>query len=146
VTEATGGSKPDAVIAALLHDAIEDQGVTAEMIASEFGKHVAEIVMEVTDDKSLPKDERKRLQVERAPHKSREAQLIKLADKISNVRAVTNSPAIDWPVQRRLDYIDWAMQVVAGLRGASPWLERQFCEAAQQAIQSLNPPTVARGT
>jgi 5'-deoxynucleotidase YfbR-like HD superfamily hydrolase len=130
VTEATGGSKPDAVIAALLHDAIEDQGVTAEMIASEFGKHVAEIVMEVTDDKSLPKDERKRLQVERAPHKSREAQLIKLADKISNVRAVTNSPAIDWPVQRRLDYIDWAMQVVAGLRGASPWLERQFCEAA----------------
>jgi (p)ppGpp synthase/HD superfamily hydrolase len=112
VTEATGGSEPDAVIAALLHDAIEDQGVTAEMIASEFGKHVAEIIMKVTDDKSLPKDERKRLQVEHAPHKSREAQLIKLADKISNVRAVTNSPAIDWPVQRRLDYIDWAMQVV----------------------------------
>ena len=102
--------------------------------------------MKVTDDKSLPKDERKRLQVEHAPHKSREAQLIKLADKISNVRAVTNSPAIDWPVQRRLDYIDWAMQVVCSLRGASPWLERQFCEANQQAIQSLNPPTVARGT
>jgi GTP diphosphokinase / guanosine-3',5'-bis(diphosphate) 3'-diphosphatase len=65
----------------------------------------------------LPKDERKRLRVEHAPHKSREAQLIKLADKISNVRAVTNSPAIDWPVQRRLDYIDWATQVVCRLTG-----------------------------
>jgi (p)ppGpp synthase/HD superfamily hydrolase len=146
VTEATDGSEPDVIIAALLHDAIEDQGVTAEMIANEFGQHVAAVVMEVTDDKSLPKAERKRLQVEHAPHKSREAKLIKLADKISNVRAVTNSPAIGWPVQRRLDYIDWAMQVVAGLRGASPWLEHEFCEAAEQAIQSLNPPTAAPGT
>ncbi len=81
VTEATAGTEPDVVIAALLHDAIEDQGVTAETIASEFGRHVANIVMELTDDKSLPKVERKRLQVENASQKSRQAKLIKLADK-----------------------------------------------------------------
>jgi (p)ppGpp synthase/HD superfamily hydrolase len=112
VTQATDGAEPDVVIAALLHDAIEDQDVTSEMIASGFGKHVADIVMQVTDDRLLPKEERKRLQIETALKKSREAKLIKLADKISNVRAVTISPAIGWPVQRRLDYIDWAKQVV----------------------------------
>jgi len=129
VTEATGGSDTDAVIAALLHDAIEDQGVTAELITSEFGKHVADIVVEVTDDKSLPKDERKRLQITNAQKKSREAKLIKLGDKISNIRAVTNSPAIGWAVERRTEYVDWAKQVVSGLRGTSPWLEQQFDEA-----------------
>src|SRR5450631_1583362 len=73
VTEATGGTDPNVVIAALLHDAVEDQGITPETIANKFGQHVAEIVMEVTDDKALPKDERKRRQVERAGKKSREA-------------------------------------------------------------------------
>ena len=68
MTEATGGIDPSVVIAALLHDAIEDQGVTSETLAAEFGQHVADIVLEVTDDKSLPKAERKRLQVTHAPH------------------------------------------------------------------------------
>jgi (p)ppGpp synthase/HD superfamily hydrolase len=140
VTQATGGTDPNIVIAALLHDAIEDQGVTAEVIADQFGKHVADIVMEVTDDKSLPKAERKRKQVESAPKKSREAKLIKLADKTSNLRAVANSPAPDWSVERRLEYVEWGKSVVAGLRGASPWLELQFDEAADLAIQSLGSP------
>jgi (p)ppGpp synthase/HD superfamily hydrolase len=139
VAAATNGTEPNAVIAALLHDAVEDQGVTAEMIASEFGNQVADIVIEVTDDKSLPKAERKRKQIENAPKKSREAKLIKLADKISNVRAVTISPAIGWPVQRRLEYIEWAKQVVAGMRGTSPWLEQQFDEAADRAVRALDP-------
>jgi (p)ppGpp synthase/HD superfamily hydrolase len=108
VTQATGGTDPNVVIAALLHDAIEDQGVTAEVITNQFGKHVADIVVEVTDDKSLPKDVRKRKQVESASKKSREAKLIKLADKTSNVRAVANSPAPDWSSERRLEYVEWA--------------------------------------
>jgi (p)ppGpp synthase/HD superfamily hydrolase len=139
VTQATDGTDTDAVIAALLHDAIEDQEVPAETIASEFGKHVADLVMEVTDDKSLPKDVRKRKQVENAPKKSREAKIIKLADKISNVRAVVNSPASNWSVERRLEYVEWAKSVVAGLRGTSPWLEQQFDEGAERAAQSLDP-------
>jgi (p)ppGpp synthase/HD superfamily hydrolase len=91
--------------------------------------------MEVTDDKTLPKDERKRRQVETAPEKSREAKLIKLADKTSNLRTIASSPAADWSVNRRLEYIDWAKAVVAGLRGISPWLEQQFDEAADQAVR-----------
>jgi (p)ppGpp synthase/HD superfamily hydrolase len=97
----------------LLHDAVEDQEVPVEMIAREFGKQVADIVMEVTDDKTLPKDERKRKQIETAPKKSREAKLIKLADKTSNLRAIASSPAADWSVKRRLEYIEWAKNVVA---------------------------------
>jgi len=137
VTQATDGTDPDAVIAALLHDAVEDAGVKSETIASEFGQHVADIVMEVSDDKTLPKDERKQLQIKNAPKKSREAKLIKLADKTSNVRAVMHSPAPNWSVQRRLEYIEWAKNVVAGLRGTSPWLEQQFDEAAEQAARAL---------
>ena len=123
VTQATEGREPDVVIAALLHDAVEDQDATFEQIANEYGERVAEIVKEVTDDKSLPKAERKRLQVESAGHKSREAKLIKLADKTSNLRAITNSPPPDWSVERRLEYVRWARDVVAKVRGVSPWLE-----------------------
>jgi (p)ppGpp synthase/HD superfamily hydrolase len=137
VTQATHGSEPAVTMAALLHDAIEDQNVKAETIAKEFGQHVTDIVLEVTDDKSLPKAERKRLQVEHAPHKSREAKLIKLADKISNVRAIADSPAPDWTVQRKLEYVQWACDVVAGLRGTSPSLEQQFDEVAARAETSL---------
>jgi len=124
----------------LLHDGVEDQEVPVEMIAREFGKQVADIIMEVTDDKALPKDERKRKQIETAPKKSREAKLIKLADKASNLRAIASSPAADWSVKRRLEYIEWAKNVVAGLRGMSPWLEQQFDEAVEAAERSLSPP------
>jgi (p)ppGpp synthase/HD superfamily hydrolase len=142
VTEATGGTDPNVVIAALLHDAIEDQGVASEVLASEFGQHVADIVMEVTDDKTQPKGERKLRQIEAAPTKSHKAKLIKLADKTSNLRAIASSPAADWSVERRLEYLQWAKSVVVGLRGTSPWLEEQFDEAVAAADHSLNPAGV----
>jgi (p)ppGpp synthase/HD superfamily hydrolase len=137
VCEATGGEEPDLVIAALLHDAVEDVGATREQVAQQFGDKVAGIVMEVTDDKSLPKAERKLRQVASAGHKSREAKMIKLADKTSNLRTISVSPAPDWSVQRRLDYVQWARDVVAQVRGVSPWLEQQFDAAAEQAIRSV---------
>jgi (p)ppGpp synthase/HD superfamily hydrolase len=138
VTEATNGTEPNVTLAALLHDAIEDQNIGADTIASEFSQDVANIVLEVTDDKSLPKAERKRKQIESAPTKSREAKLIKLADKTSNLRAVANSPAPDWSVERRLEYVEWAKKVIAGVRGTSPWLEQQFEDAAKSAETSIN--------
>jgi (p)ppGpp synthase/HD superfamily hydrolase len=137
VTQATNGLETNVTIAALLHDAIEDQKVKAKTIAKEFGQYVANIVLEVTDDKSLPKEERKRSQVEHAPHKSREAKLVKLADKISNIRAIADGPAPDWTAQRKLEYVQWARDVVAGLRGTSPSLESQFDEVAARAEGSL---------
>jgi (p)ppGpp synthase/HD superfamily hydrolase len=97
--------------------------------------------MEVTDDKNLPTEERKRKQIESAPKKSKDAKLIKLADKTSNLRTIASSPAAGWSVKRRLEYIAWAKNVVAGLRGTSSWLEQQFDVAVTQAEQSINPPS-----
>jgi len=140
VTEATGGSDPNLVIAALLHDAVEDQEVPFETIVREFGRRVADFALEVRDDKSLPKEERKRKQIEAAPKKSKGAKLIKLADKTSNLRTIASSPAAGWSVKRRLEYIAWAKKVVAGLRGTSSWLEQQFDAAVTNAEQSIKPP------
>jgi (p)ppGpp synthase/HD superfamily hydrolase len=137
VAAATEGREPDVVIAALLHDAVEDQGITTEQIEADYGAKVAGIVGEVTDDKSLPKAERKRRQVETAANKSREAKLIKLADKTSNLRAIADSPPPDWSAERRSDYVRWASEVIAKVRGTSPWLERQFDEAVTRAEQSV---------
>jgi guanosine-3',5'-bis(diphosphate) 3'-pyrophosphohydrolase len=83
-------------------------------------------VAEVTDDKNLPKAERKRLQVERAARLSPEAKLVKLADKISNLRDVATHPPAHWQLARRREYFDWAKSVVDGLRGVHPRLEAAF--------------------
>ena len=123
----------DVLIAAILHDTVEDCGVTREEIAQAFGETVAGYVMEVTDDKSLPKAERKRLQVEHSPHLSPGAKIVKLADKISNITDIANSPPADWPVERRLEYVDWGVAVVEGLRGANAALEAHFDQLAELA-------------
>jgi (p)ppGpp synthase/HD superfamily hydrolase len=133
VADATGGDDVNLVIAALLHDAVEDQGVTPAMIAGEFGEDVAALVMQVTDDKSLPKAQRKALQIEHAPHKSPRAALLKMADKTSNLAALASSPPADWSVQRRADYVLWARQVVAGLQVDNAFLCGRFAEAADAA-------------
>ena len=109
------------------------------MIAESWGEDVARVVDEVTDDKSLPKAERKQKQVEEAAKKSHRAKLIKLADKTSNLRAITASPSPDWSVKRRLAYVAWARDVVAGLRGTNAWLEDEFDRAAEAADRSVEP-------
>ncbi|SED41160.1 metal dependent phosphohydrolase [Rhizobiales bacterium GAS191] len=139
VAEATHGENPNLVIAALLHDAIEDSEVPREIIAAAFGDQVVRLVEEVTDDKTIDKQARKRAQVENAPKKSKQAKVIKLADKISNLRAIAASPPPDWSVKRRLDYIDWAREVASGLRGVNPTLEEEFDRAAAAAEKSFRP-------
>jgi guanosine-3',5'-bis(diphosphate) 3'-pyrophosphohydrolase len=112
--------------AAVLHDTIEDTQTGYDELAREFGSDVADVVLEVTDDKSLPKAERKQLQISHAPHLSRAAKLVKLADKIANLRDVSDHPPASWPLERRREYFDWAKQVVDGLRGTHPKLEAAF--------------------
>jgi guanosine-3',5'-bis(diphosphate) 3'-pyrophosphohydrolase len=121
-----GISEAPVLAAALLHDTIEDTQTTAQELERHFGARIAQIVLEVSDDKSLPKDERKRLQVQHAPHASREAKLVKLADKICNLRDILASPPENWPAARKHAYFDWAAQVVEGVRGTSPPLEAIF--------------------
>lgn len=133
VGEATGGGDPALVIAALLHDSIEDCGILRGEIEARFGADVAALVDAVTDDKSLPKLERKRLQIEHAAHASARAKLLKLADKTSNLRALAASPPAGWPIARQQEYLAWARAVVAGTRGVNAWLEAAFDRAAEAA-------------
>ena len=129
-----GGVEDAKVIAAaLLHDTVEDTETSIDELEARFGASVASIVAEVTDDKSLPKDERKRLQVAKASSKSADAKLVKLADKIANLRDLITSPPTDWPAARKAEYFVWAGQVVAGLRGTNARLESAFDEVVRRA-------------
>lgn len=121
------------ICGAILHDTVEDTGATPAELAEHFGSAVSSLVLEVSDDKSLPKSERKRLQIEHAPHLSAGAKQIKLADKISNINDVAGSPPADWPLQRRIDYLAWADSVVSGLRGSNKKLEQLFDESLSRA-------------
>jgi len=116
----------DVLIGALLHDTIEDTETTPEELKAIFGEKIASIVMEVTDDKNLPKAQRKALQIEHAAHASMEAKLVKLADKICNLRDMLSAPPQDWSLQRKRDYFTWAGEVVSGLRGTNSKLEKIF--------------------
>lgn len=121
-----GITDPITLCAALLHDTIEDTATTPTELTDAFGPDVASVVVEVTDDKSLDKAERKRLQIVHAATISERAKLVKLADKICNLRDIARSPPVDWSLERRQQYYDWAARVVSGLRGVSPALERLF--------------------
>lgn len=129
LAETTGGADANLVIAGLLHDTIEDQEVTREEISSLFGDDVANLVVEVTDDKSLDKPVRKLLQAETAPRKSERARLIKIADKTANLHAILSSPPVDWDETRRREYFVWAKSVVDNCRGINRQLECHFDEA-----------------
>ncbi|MCI0353349.1 MAG: HD domain-containing protein [Acidobacteriales bacterium] len=119
-------SDPLVITSAILHDTVEDTDTTPQELQVQFGAAIAAIVMEVTDDKRLLKAERKRLQVETAPALSHQARLVKLADKICNLRDVHASPPADWNLQRRREYFDWAKAVIDRMRGTHAELERLF--------------------
>ena len=127
VLAAEGGvSDIEVLAAALLHDTIEDTDTTGEELEREFGHRIAAIVVEVTDDTALPKAERKRLQIVHAAGISPGAKLVKLADKICNLRDVAERPPAHWDMARRREYFEWAKRVIDGLRGVHPKLEAAF--------------------
>lgn len=130
VAEATEGADINLIIAALLHDVIEDVGITHPQLVKTFGEDVASLVSEVTDDKTLAKAERKRLQIVTAPSKSPRAKIIKIADKVSNLWALVVSPPTGWSDDRVREYVSWSSQVVEGCRGVNGWLEDQFNNAS----------------
>lgn len=121
-----GVTDTETLCAALLHDTVEDTDTTPEELDAHFGPRIRGIVMEVTDDKRLPKAERKRLQIVHAGGASYAARLVKLADKICNLRDVETSPPVGWDLARRQWYFDWARQVVAQVRGTHAGLEVLF--------------------
>jgi hypothetical protein len=127
----------DMVIAALLHDVVEDTPTTYEDVATTFGKRVAEIVRENSDDMSLPKAERRTARIAGMALKSREARIIKMADIISNLRAIAVSPPAGWYAERKLGYLEGCRQVVDAARGTEASLERIFDETALDVERTI---------
>jgi guanosine-3',5'-bis(diphosphate) 3'-pyrophosphohydrolase len=131
LTVEVGVTDPAVICAAVLHDTVEDTETTVEELVDQFGVEISSIVAEVTDDKTLLKRERKQRQIQHAGTVSEKARLVKLADKIANLRDIAASPPADWDVVRKREYFDWAAQVVNRIRGTHPALEALFDAAAR---------------
>ena len=127
-----GVTEPAVLAAAILHDTIEDTQTSPEELEQAFGPRIASIVLEVTDNKMVKKVVRKKMQVEHAARASREAKLVKLADKICNLRDVAERPPAKWDLARRREYVDWSKRVIDRLRGTHPALEAAFDQAYQR--------------
>ncbi|MFN9605929.1 MAG: HD domain-containing protein [Planctomycetota bacterium] len=143
-----GVSDEDVLIAALLHDTIEDTQTNYQEIADLFGIRVASIVLECTDDKSLEKAERKRLQIVNAPKKSPEAKCVKIADKTCNLSSIISDPPNDWSVQRQREYFGWAERVVAGLLGVNDPLDayvKEVLARGKAALEKLAAKSIQSG-
>jgi len=123
----------DLIVAAILHDTIEDTDTDPEDIKNLFGEDILKLVEEVTDDKSLPKEVRKKLQIETGKKKSKKAKLIKIADKICNVTDLMKTPPTGWSLERKLKYLEWAEKVVNSMRGTNSYLEKIFDRKLKEA-------------
>ena len=137
ISQIGGVDDPEILAAALLHDTLEDTDTKPEELEAKFGKKVCEYVLDVTDDKTLPKDERKSRQIEHAKKISKGAALIKLGDKISNVTDVINNPPEDWDINRRKEYLDWAEKVIDNCPKVNDRMENKFQEIIKQGRETL---------
>ncbi len=137
VASATEGDDTELLIAALLHDVVEDTPVSREQLAETFGERVASIVTENSDDMSLPKDERRRQRIAAMAKKSADARIVKMADVISNLRAMAISPPAGWGADRKLGYLDGCRKLIDAGRGANADLEALFDQTAADAERSI---------
>jgi GTP diphosphokinase / guanosine-3',5'-bis(diphosphate) 3'-diphosphatase len=132
-----GITDPVTLCAAVLHDTIEDTETTTGELEETFGAQITQIVVEVTDDKSLPKEVRKQLQIEHAPQLSGQAKTIKLADKICNLSDTLEQPPVGWSLSRSREYFEWAKNVIDGIRGTNPALEAIFDQIYARGIANF---------
>ena len=137
IAEVGGVQDAEVLAAAVLHDTLEDTGTTHGELKSAFGARVCSLVEEVTDNRELPKAERKRLQIANASQLSLEAVLIKLGDKISNVQDIVQAPPVGWSWTRRWAYLDWAEAVIQNCNKVNPRLERRFADVMAEGRRLL---------
>jgi guanosine-3',5'-bis(diphosphate) 3'-pyrophosphohydrolase len=137
LAEIGGVTDTEILAAAILHDTLEDTDTTAEDLTAAFGALIRKIVEEVTDDKTLRKDARKRRQIDHAAHLSADAVFIKLGDKIANVLDVTHSPPANWDIDRRREYLEWAEAVVSHCPSVNAALERHFAQVLEEGRRLL---------
>ena len=137
LSDVGGVEDPEVLAAALLHDTLEDTETTVEELIDNFGQRVCSLVQEVTDDKTLPRLQRKQRQIDHAKEISEGAALIKLGDKISNVTDITNTPPTNWDSNRRLEYFDWAEKVINNCPKVNTSLENHFKDSIQKGREKL---------
>ena len=137
ISEIGNVEDPEVLAAALLHDTIEDTKTTPEELIDNFGERVCSLVQEVTDDKNLPKLERKQRQIDHAKEISKDAALIKLGDKISNVTDITDTPPTHWDNERRLEYLEWAEEVINNCPKVNEALENYFAKTIKTGRESI---------
>ena len=137
ISEIGNVEDPEVLAAALLHDTIEDTKTTPEELIENFGERVCHLVQEVTDDKTLPKLERKQRQIDHAKEISKDAALIKLGDKISNVTDITYTPPTHWDNERRLEYLEWAEEVINNCPKVNEALENYFAKTIKTGRESI---------
>ena len=125
------------LLAAILHDTVEDTDTSFAELETRFGPAVAGLVREVTDDKTLKKEQRKQSQVDHAPSASDRAKQLKIADKICNIRDIMHHPPLHWELARRQEYLLWSSRVVTGCRGVNPRLDRAYDETVEEAARHL---------
>ncbi|XP_052819618.1 guanosine-3',5'-bis(diphosphate) 3'-pyrophosphohydrolase MESH1-like [Mya arenaria] len=128
LTHEAGVTDLQVIQAALLHDTVEDTQTTFEEIDQHFGPEVCGIVKEVTDEKGLTKMARKEAQIKHAPGASPKAKLVKLADKLYNLRDLNRQTPVGWSEERVQEYFVWAAKVVEGLRGTNARMEHDLDE------------------
>ncbi len=134
----TGHHDVVVLCAAILHDTVEDTDTSSEELAERFGTDVSDIVMEVTDDKRLPKAERKRLQVEHAKDLSFGAGLVKISDKIANMENIITNPPVGWSVDRQQAYFDWSHDVVYNIQNRDKELELAFQNTYERGMRHFD--------
>jgi (p)ppGpp synthase/HD superfamily hydrolase len=132
-----GITDTELLMAAILHDTVEDTETSFEELENRFGTDVKDLVAEVTDDKSLEKQRRKELQIEQASATSVRAKQLKIADKTCNIRDIDTENPEGWQLQRKLEYLNWAEQVVQHCRGINSALDGRFDEAVKSARAKL---------
>lgn len=143
VATATGGSDVELLIGAVLHDTIEDTALTSGDLEAAFGRRVAELVRANSDDMTLPKEERKRVRLQHAAAKATDAKIIKIADVISNVRAMVHSPPAGWPLEWKLSYLDGTRALCEAMRGVNAELDALAVEEIETAIEAVQTATAA---
>jgi (p)ppGpp synthase/HD superfamily hydrolase len=116
---------------------LEDTKTTPEELDEIFGPEVRRIIEEVSDDQSLSSAARKQMQIDHAPHLSTRAKIVKIADKIANIRSMVETPPTKWSLERKREYLNWSERVVAGCRGSNEALERLFDDRVKAAKASL---------
>ncbi len=136
VAQATDGQDIALIAAAVLHDTIEDTKTSYDDLVREFGNDIAGLVQEATDDTALPKQTRKQMQIDHAPDKTDRAKILKLADKISNIRSIAYGPP-DWPLSRKKEYLSWSDQVAMGLKGANVWIDTLYEDTSKLVQKEL---------